>query len=116
MMPEISDDMLFWCLTGLAVAIASWGLVQILLGLFRPERRKIQERINLDWKRDLEAGVGRVSIQKQADELPGFFDNNPILRTLNRNVRQAFPALNLGRFLGITLFSAAAGFVIVFMV
>src|SRR5215813_7407188 len=100
-MPEISDDMWFWLLVGLSVSIAAWGLVQILLGLLRPDRKKIQERINLDWKRDLEASSGRVIIQKQPDALPGSFESSPLLKNLSRNVRQAFPSMSLGQFFAI---------------
>lgn len=95
----MNEDVTFLVLIALAIAVSGYGVMQIVLALSSSEKRRIRERLAVDWKKELASDLGRLSIQKKEQKAPEIMLNVPVLRILNDRLRLAFPKTTLVQFL-----------------
>lgn len=105
----MDENLTFWSLVALSVGILTWGVVQVFMGLFVPNKT-LEERLAAGIKREMSSNIGRLSLQDQMDELPPILAAIPMLQTFSARLRQAFPDVTLKRFLSLTCLTAGGAF------
>jgi tight adherence protein B len=108
----MNDGLFFLILIALAIAASGYGLVQIVLAVSSSEKRRIRQRLSVDWRKELASDLGRLNIQKKELTAPGFLLNLPLLGRLNDRLRLAFPGTTLVQFLTLTFALTAGAFLV----
>ncbi|MGE5612109.1 MAG: type II secretion system F family protein [Bacillota bacterium] len=103
----MTEDTLFWTLVAVTIAIAGWGLTQVLIGLIRPESDRLEERLFGDLRKDVGGHGGRPGIQKQARDLPILLAGMSPLQRFDRHLQEAFPGVAMARFLSLVVLATA---------
>ncbi len=116
------DGILLPLLVAASIATFVWWIVTVIAGSERGERRKLQERLNVEGRIDASSASGNrpITLQLEVKGLPPFLAERPFVQALNRRLLQAYPDRSLGRFLtmaailavvfgGITLLITTSG-------
>jgi tight adherence protein B len=116
------DGMLVPLIVAAAVATFAWGLIAIVTGSGRGERRKLQERLSGEGDGG-STGYGRnrgnsndplggksITLQLDVQGVPEFLADRPFIQALNRRMLQAYPDKKLGTFLTTSaIYAVVAG-------
>jgi tight adherence protein B len=103
----MTDDTIFWALVAVTVAMFTWGIAQVLVGLVQAPADKLEERLRADLKMRNSDRSSRSPIQRQARELPPLIAGSALLRTMDKHLEQAFPGVNRAAFVGVILLVGA---------
>jgi len=100
-------------LIALAVALATWGLVQLAISLLNRDRQKLQQRLGTQSSSFDDLLNRSITIQPHARGMPPQLARFAFFRGLNRRLLHAWPEARIGRFLAVAYLASSFLFVAV---
>jgi tight adherence protein B len=112
------DDYLLPSIIAAVIGLFAYGVVCLIQGFTDGEKKKLAERLGTDDRLDTAANTRRSIIyqQMEASGLPPKMAAMPIFQALNRLVLQAFPDMQLIKFLYVVVGMAFGALVVVSVV
>jgi tight adherence protein B len=100
-------------LASLSVALATWGIAQIVIALIHGDRQKLQQRLVSEWRNDVDALLNRpLMLRPELKGLPPVLARHAFFVRLNRKLLHAYPEARLTWFLALAWCIACALFCI----